>query len=121
MVKAFELRKMDKETLLKKLADLRKELSELHVAKVTDGAASKVARIHGVRKSIARVLTIYNTQQKAGMRELYKNAKFLPIDLRAKKTRAKRRELTARQQSKVTRKAFCKSVGCPAKKFVIKV
>lgn len=62
MVKAYELRGMSKEELLKTLTDLRKELSELHVAKVTDGAASKIAKIKSVRKSIARVLTVHNRE-----------------------------------------------------------
>ena len=67
MVKAYELRDMSKEDLLKTLGDLRKELSELHVAKVTDGAASKIAKIKSVRKSIARILTVHNQQQKEGL------------------------------------------------------
>ena len=67
MVKAYELRDMPKEDLLKTLGDLCKELSELHVAKVTDGAASKIAKIKSVRKSIARVLTVHNTQTHTGI------------------------------------------------------
>ena len=44
MVKAYELRGQTKEDLLKQLDEQRKELSELTVAKVTGGAASKVAK-----------------------------------------------------------------------------
>lgn len=47
-----------------------------------------------VRKSIARVLTVVNQKTRANLRELYKNKKHLPLDLRAKKTRAIRRRLT---------------------------
>ena len=86
MVKAYELRSLTKEELLKTLTDLRKELAELHVAKVTDGAASKVAKIKGVRKSIARVLTVHNQQQKEGLRKAAAGAKYVPKDLRSKKT-----------------------------------
>lgn len=47
-----------------------------------------------VRKSIARVLTVTNAKQRQNLRELYKNKKYLPLDLRAKKTRAIRRRLS---------------------------
>ena len=47
-----------------------------------------------VRKSIARVLTVTNQKQRQNLREFYKNKKYLPLDLRAKKTRAIRRRLT---------------------------
>ena len=49
---------------------------------------------NGVRKSIARVLTVVNSKQRQHLREFYKSKKYLPIDLRAKKTRAIRRQLT---------------------------
>jgi len=64
------------------------------VAKVTGGAASKLAKIKVVRKSIARVLTVFNQTQKAKLREAYKGNKFVPKDLRQKKTRAMRRALS---------------------------
>jgi hypothetical protein len=41
-----------------------------------------------VRKSIARVLTVLTQQQRAALRQFYKGKKYLPLDLRAKKTRA---------------------------------
>lgn len=47
-----------------------------------------------VRKSIARVLTVMNQKARQNLREYYKNKKFLPLDLRYKKTRAIRRRLT---------------------------
>ena len=52
MVKAYELRGQSKEDLLKQLKEHKKELSELHVAKVTDGAASKIAKIKSVRNPL---------------------------------------------------------------------
>ena len=45
MVKAFELRNKSKEELLTQLEELRKELSNLRVAKVTGGAANKVSKM----------------------------------------------------------------------------
>uniref|UniRef100_A0A2P2L643 Uncharacterized protein n=1 Tax=Rhizophora mucronata TaxID=61149 RepID=A0A2P2L643_RHIMU len=50
-----------------------------------------------VRLSIARVLTVISQAQKAALRKVYKNKKFLPLDLRPKKTRAIRRRLTKHQ------------------------
>merc|ERR1712071_177819 len=53
-----------KEELLKQLDELKKELSQLRVAKVTSGAASKLSKIRVVRKSLARVLIVMNQKQK---------------------------------------------------------
>lgn len=50
-----------------------------------------------VRKSIAQVLTVTSQKQKSALREAYKNKKFIPLDLRPKKTRAIRRRLTKHQ------------------------
>ena len=50
-----------------------------------------------VRLSIARVLTVISQKQKAALREAYKKKKYLPLDLRPKKTRAIRRRLTKHQ------------------------
>ena len=41
-----------------------------------------------VRKTIARVLTVLTAQQRNALREFYKDKKYLPLDLRTKKTRA---------------------------------
>lgn len=120
MVKAYELRSMNKEELLKTLVDLRKELAELHVAKVTDGAASKVAKIKGVRKSIARVLTVHNQQQKDGLRKASAGAKYISKDLRKKQTRAKRRALTKEELGQKTHKQRRKEAAFPFVKFAIK-
>ena len=120
MVKAHTLRDNTKEELLAKLSELRKELAELHVAKVTDGAASKVAKIKGVRKSIARVLTVHNQMQKEGLRKAAAGSKYLPKDLRAKKTRALRRALTKSERTKKTHKQCRKAAAFPALKYAIK-
>ena len=51
-VKAYELRTKSKGDLLKQLEELKSELAQLRVAKVTGGATSKLAKIKVVRKSI---------------------------------------------------------------------
>uniref|UniRef100_A0A672PPA7 Large ribosomal subunit protein uL29 n=1 Tax=Sinocyclocheilus grahami TaxID=75366 RepID=A0A672PPA7_SINGR len=72
MNNARDLRGKKKEELLKQLDDLKVELSQLRVAKVTGGAASKLSKIRVVRKSIARVLTVINQTQKENLRKFYK-------------------------------------------------
>ncbi len=65
-VKTYELRNKNKAELLKQLEELKSELSHLRIAKATaSAAASKLAKIGGVRRSIARVLTVYNQTQKS--------------------------------------------------------
>ena len=120
MVKAFELRGNSKEELLKNLAEQRKELAELHVAKVTGGAASKIAKIKSVRKNIARILTVHNQMQKEGLRKAAAGNKYMPKDLRAKKTRAMRRALTKEELSKKTLHQRKKEAAFPAMKFAVK-
>lgn len=120
MVKAYELRGDSKEELLKKLQEHKKELSELHVAKVTDGAASKIAKIKSVRKSIARILTVHNQQQKEGIRKAVAGAKYIPKDLRAKKTRAMRRALSKSERSKKTLKQKRMAAAFPKVKYAVK-
>merc|ERR1712193_285850 len=81
-IKVHDLKKSSKQDLLKQLEDLKTELQQLRVAKVTGGAASKLAKIKVVRKSIARVNTVFNTN--------------------VKKSRAIRRRLTKGEATAVT-------------------
>merc|ERR1712079_643783 len=97
MGKCSELRNRKKEELTKQLDDLKTELAELRVAKVTGGAASKLSKIHVVRKSIAVVLTVINQTEMSKMREHHAGNKYKPLNLRIKKTRAIRRRLTKKQ------------------------
>mmetsp|Transcript_49857 Transcript_49857/g.97555 ORF Transcript_49857/g.97555 Transcript_49857/m.97555 type:complete len:122 (-) Transcript_49857:63-428(-) len=120
MVKAYELRTQTKEDLLKTLSELRKEAGELAVAKVTGGAASKVAKIGSVRRSIARVLTVFNQQQKAGARKAQAGMKYKSKDMRMKKTRAMRRALTKAQVAKKTLKQTKKDVHFPQRRYAVK-
>ncbi|PRD23619.1 UNVERIFIED_CONTAM: 60S ribosomal protein L35 [Trichonephila clavipes] len=72
-----------------------------------------------VRKSIARVLTVMNQNRKENLRKLYKNKKYKPRDLRPKKTRAMRKELTRRQKNLKTRKEMRKMLLWPKRKYAI--
>merc|ERR1712127_431721 len=103
-VKCYELRKQSKTKgdLTKQLDDLKTELANLRVAKVTGGAASKLSKIKVVRKNIARVLTVINETQKGALRQHYAGLKYAPLDLRVKKTRAIRRRLTQHEKGMQT-------------------
>merc|ERR1712203_663700 len=119
-IKCSDLRTKKKEELSKKLDDLKNELATLRVAKVTGGAASKLSKIRIVRKSIARVYIVMHQKQKENLRKLYKNKKYIPLDLRPKKTRAIRKALTSHEKSLKTRKEERTLRKFPARKFAVK-
>merc|ERR1711924_474353 len=120
-VKCYELRKQSKARadLTKQLDELKTELANLRVAKVTGGAASKPAKIKVVRKNIARVLTVINETQKGALRQHYAGLKSAPLDLRAKKTRAIRR-LTQDEQNKKTCRQAKRDALFPLRKYAVK-
>ncbi|XP_029044284.1 ribosomal protein L35 [Osmia lignaria lignaria] len=120
-IKCTELRTKDKKELIKQLEELKTELTNLRVAKVTGGAASKLSKIRVVRKAIARVYIIMHQKQKENLRLLYKNKKYKPLDLRPKKTRAIRRALTPYQANRKTLKEVRKRSAFPPRKYAIKV
>mmetsp|Transcript_105177 Transcript_105177/g.255333 ORF Transcript_105177/g.255333 Transcript_105177/m.255333 type:complete len:124 (+) Transcript_105177:73-444(+) len=118
-VKAFELRSKTSKELLKDLDEMKAELAQLRVAKVAGGAASKLAKIKIVRKSIARILTVYNQKQKAEARKQWKGKKYVPLDLRPKKTRAIRRRLKPEQKYAKTQKTKTKFSNFPMRRFAV--
>ncbi|KAL6035696.1 hypothetical protein STEG23_008651, partial [Scotinomys teguina] len=111
-IKAGDLRGKKEEELLKHLDDLKVELSQLRIAKVTGGAASKLSKIRMVRKSIAHVLTFINQTQKENLRKFYKGKKYKPLDLRPKKTRAMCRWFTKHEEKLKTKKKQQRRRGC---------
>lgn len=116
------MRVKTKAALQGELDDLKKELASLRVAKVAAGAASKLARISEVRKSIARVLTVLSQAQRDQIRVYLKtkNTKHLPLDLRAKKTRAIRRRLSKDEVARKTLKQQKKEQHFPLRKYAVK-
>lgn len=119
-IKAHELRTKSKSDLLSQLQELKNELVSLRVAKVTNGAASKLSKIGVVRKSIARVLTVYNQTTKQKLREKYADESYIPKVLRKKQTRAIRQRLTKEQQNKKTVKQAKKDNYFPKRKYALK-
>merc|ERR1712242_117505 len=112
-IKCSDLRTKGKEELTKQLDDLKMELAQLRVAKVTGGAASKLSKIRVMRKSIARVHIVMAQKQKDNLRKFYRNKKYKPLDLRPKKTRAMRKALTKHEQNLKTRKEVEGSTSSP--------
>merc|ERR1719348_1689765 len=119
-IKAHELRGKKREELEDQLKQLKQELSQLRVAKVTGGQASKLCKIRVVRKGIARVLTVMNETQKENLRKFYKGSKYKPLDLRRKLTRAKRRALTKSELKRKTKKQQRKERLYPMRKFAVR-
>lgn len=76
---------------------------------------------HDLRKSIARVLTYINQQQRSQLRILYAKKKYLPLDLRAKKTRAIRRRLTKYEATRISEKQKKRQTHFPMRKYAVKV
>jgi len=120
-LKAHELRDKSKDELVKQLEDLKNELSQLRVAKVSgQGGPSKLAKIKVIRKSIARVLTVYNQQQRDAKLKAYKKRSFKPLDFRPKKTRALRHALSISERSAKTLKQKKRDSYFPIRKFALK-
>jgi len=109
-----------KAELTKQLNELKTELASLRVAQVTGGAPSKLSKIKIVRKSIATILLVINQNQKAQLREYYKNKKLKPLDLRQKKTRALRLALTPKEASAVSLRVAKRNRAFPARKYAVK-
>ena len=101
------------------MTDLKTELGQLRVARVTGGAASKLSKIGTVRKSIARVLTVYSQKQRDEARKENANKKYTPQDLRKKQTRAIRRRLTHEQKTKLLQKVKTRKQNFPMRRFAV--
>ncbi|EUC66444.1 60S ribosomal protein L35 [Rhizoctonia solani AG-3 Rhs1AP] len=109
-----------KADLSKQLGELKEELLKLRVQKVAGGSSAKLTKINTVRKSIARVLTVTNQKTRQNLRELYKKKKYLPLDLRPKKTRAIRRKLGKTDAARKTEKQRKKDLHFPIRKYAVK-
>jgi large subunit ribosomal protein L35e len=107
--------------LQKQLDDLRQELNNLRVGKVTgSGGAQKLGKIRNVRKSIARVLIVRNQTTKENLRKLYHGKKYKPKDLRPRQTRAIRRLLTSKEKSVQLKKTQRRQWAFPQRTFAVK-
>ncbi|KAF3905417.1 hypothetical protein ABW20_dc0100429 [Dactylellina cionopaga] len=119
-VKPAQLWSKSKADLAKQLEELKTELAALRVQKIAGGASSKLTKIHDVRKSIARVMTVLNATQRHQLRLFYQKKKYIPLDLRPKQTRAIRRRLTQHEASLKTEKQKKKEKHFPQRIYAIK-
>eukprot|EP00127_Corallochytrium_limacisporum_P004212 Clim_evm157s157 gene=Clim_evmTU157s157 len=119
-IKAKEIRSKSKDELKSQVAVLKKELASLRVAQVTSGQQGKVGKIGATRKDIARVLTVLRQVEKSDARAAAADAKYKPLDLRAKKTRAIRRRLTPAQRNAKTLRQKKKEAAFPLRKYAVK-
>uniref|UniRef100_A0AAF5I0R1 Large ribosomal subunit protein uL29 n=2 Tax=Strongyloides stercoralis TaxID=6248 RepID=A0AAF5I0R1_STRER len=120
IIRASELRTKKKDELMKSLVEQKATLASLRVAQVTGGAASKLSKIRVVRKNIARILTVLSQTERQELRKYYKGKKFLPTELRAKKTRAMRKGLTKHEQNLKSAKQLAKLRAFPKRVFALK-
>merc|ERR1711874_837489 len=107
--RAHELRGQDDDALIKKLNGLRSELVKLRTSKVSSGPQVKLARIRVVRKSIAKVLTVVNEKRRNAAKEEWKKKKYNPYDLRTKRSKHARRQLTRGERNALTARAAKKA------------
>ena len=73
-----------------------------------------------MRKSIARVLTVISQTQRQQLRLFYKGKTYKPLDLRAKKTRAIRRQLKPSEKNAKTLRQAKRERYFPKRKFAVK-
>ena len=105
-LKIKELREKSKDDLLKQLAEFKKELSQLRVAQQSSSTASRVGRINPIRKSIARLLTVLNQNERTNLRKFYADKKLkkqTPKALKAKLTKSRRLALKDSEKNRKTR------------------
>jgi len=118
-VKAGTLWPKTKEDLMKQLKELKTELSQMRIQKITS-SGTKLNKIHDIRKSIARVLTVVNLKQRQHLRLFYKGKKYLPLDLRPKQTRAIRRRLSEKESSMKLEKTRKRHIHFPQRVYAVK-
>ena len=119
-VRAHEIRTQTKSALKKKVEDLKKDLSNLRVQQKSGSKSTRVAKIGGLRKDIARVLTVMNQDTKKQLRAYHaETGGKIPLDMRVKATRAIRRKLTKEEAGKKTVKQTKKDANFPQRKYAV--
>merc|ERR1712157_414178 len=119
-VKASELRGRDKDELESMLEDFKMELHTLRVARVTGGPSSKLSKISIVRKNVAVILTVINQKRRADARAHFAGKKYLPKDLRSKKTRAMRRALSMEEKNRKTLRVQKREKAYPKRVYAVR-
>ena len=138
---AKEYRTKNSQDLLNDLKKLREDLQKIRFTKGSGTAVAKLSKIKDLRKQIARILTIIrenkkeevvkglttrvSKEEKDGKEEEVKKTikniklKHIPLDLRPKLTRAKRRRMTKFERKLVTLKQLKRKLNFPLRKFAV--
>ena len=120
-IKAKDLREgKTRKDLLDQLEELKNELITLKVSKATGNTGNKPAKIKIIRRSIARILTVINANERHELKKYYSQKKYKPLDMRPKLTRAIRRNLSKSEKKKKTLRQRKKERHFPMRKFAIK-
>ena len=140
-VSAKEYRKKNNTDLLADLKKLKEDLQTVRFTKQSGTAVAKLSKIKTLRRQIARVLTIIRENKKneviqnlrtkvskekkddkeEEVTKTIKNLKMkhIPLDLRPKLTRAKRRRMTKFERKLVTLKQLKRKLNFPMRKFAV--
>ena len=97
------------------------ELSQLRTQACVGAAASKLAKIRRVRKSIAQAKTVLNQKTRTELKKAFKGKKHKPKDLRPKLTRAKRRALKPYEANKLGSRRTKQLAAFPKRKFAVRL
>ena len=119
-LRVFKLRTTSDEDLLKGLDEYKKELNTLRTLKITGGTSAKLGKIRVVRKAIAKYLTVINQRNRQRVRESLQGKKYLPTNLRYKKTRALRLALTKNERKQTAQRTLTKAANFPLRKFALR-
>ncbi|KAJ1837641.1 60S ribosomal protein L35, L29 [Coemansia sp. RSA 2703] len=119
-VKVTDLRAKSQAELTQVLDQYKQDLMDLKVKQVASGSDVNGAKIRDTRRNIARVLTVITQQARDEVRAQYAGKKYIPKDLRAKKTRALRRALTAEELSRTTVRQQKKNALFARRQYAIK-
>ncbi len=65
-------------------------------------------------------MTVISQNQRDNLREFYKGKKYVPLDLRPKKTRAIRRRLSKVDAARKTERQIKKLQNLPMRKYAVK-
>ena len=115
------IREGDSQGIRANLDRRKEELRTLRNAKASSGSASKLAKIKGVRKNIARSLTALNRKERDRLAgTLHRGSKKRAVFLRSKLTRAVRRQLTTHQKSKRIIETQKKESNFPLRRYGVK-
>jgi large subunit ribosomal protein L35e len=116
-----KIRDSDAQTIRGNVDRLKEELRNLRNAKASSGSASKLAKIKGVRRNIARNLTILNQKERdTAAGSLHKASSKRALFLRTKLTRAFRRQLSTQQKSKQIVKLQKRAANFPTRTYGLK-